>query len=224
MLNVIALAVAAFVATNIDNLFVLLAFVAGARGRWRHVAVGQYVGSVALIAVSVLLAASLTRLPDGYAGLLGALPIGVGLSQLCARLRTTRKDAEDPKDTPRIPAKPDTTVKTQPGTDPAAPDIPEPRRSSWWTVAWVALANGSDNLAVYVPLYAGHSHAAWAWITGVFVAMTGVWCVGAIWLVAHPLLGAPLRRYGAALLPPILIAIGVSVIAHNDTLRIVFGL
>jgi cadmium resistance protein CadD (predicted permease) len=98
------------------------------------------------------------------------------------------------------------------------------RNASFLTVAGVAIANGSDNLAVYVPLYASHSPGESALISLVFVVMTGLWCAGAIWLVEHPLLGAPIRRYGTALLPLILLAIGVSVITRNDTLRLVFGI
>lgn len=280
MLNVIALAAAAFVATNVDNLFVLLAFVAGARGRWTHVVIGQFAGSLALMTISILLAAWLTQLPDGYAGLLGVLPIGVGISQAWARFRTapvrvddtlhananagnetetgttanpdlkpqtTHRHADTPHHARRTlndasrETNPTASSNTLPSasvdtTNTALTNLSaeasvtatgkrhEPPRSSWWTVAWVALANGSDNLAVYTPLYTGHSHREWAWITLVFVAMTGVWCAGAIWLVAHPLLGAPIRRYGAALLPLILVVIGMLVIAHNDTLRIVFGI
>ncbi len=82
----------------------------------------------------------------------------------------------------------------------------------------MAVANGSDNLAVYVPLYASHSHSEGMFISLVFVVMIGLWCAGAVWLVDHPLLGAPIRRYGTALLPLILVVIGVSVIVQNDTL------
>jgi hypothetical protein len=38
------------------------------------------------------------------------------------------------------------------------------------------------------------------------------------------LLGAPIRRYGTALLPFILLVIAVSVIVQNDTLRVLFGI
>ncbi|HZZ09861.1 MAG TPA: cadmium resistance transporter, partial [Paraburkholderia sp.] len=80
MFSLALLAVVAYAATNIDNLFVLLAFLAEAeagRGR-RHVIAGQYAGSLVLIVGSLLFAALLTRLPSGYVGLLGFLPIGVG--------------------------------------------------------------------------------------------------------------------------------------------------
>ena len=221
MFSLALLAIAAYAATNIDNLFVLLAFLAKARNGRRWVLAGQYAGSLILIAGSLLLATLLTRLPAGYTGLLGMLPIGVGLSQLWERfgpgnarpLQAARDGAGAAAGTPASAAPACAT-----GTAPAS------RGSSCWTVAGVAIANGSDNLAVYVPLYASHSHSENAFISLIFVVMIGLWCAAAVWLVEHPLLGAPIRRYGAALLPLILLAIGVSVIVQNDTLRIVFGL
>lgn len=210
MLSLVALAVAAFAATNIDNLFVLLAFVAEARGphgsplagHQGRVIVGQYAGSLALIAIALGLAAMLTSLPQGYVGVLGVLPIGVGLAKAWERFGP-RSDAVG--DVP-------------PGAG------SRQRASSWLTVAGVAIANGSDNIAVDVPLYAGHSRGDCTLITLVFVAMIGVWCAGAIWLVNHPLLGAPIRRFGTALLPLILLVIGISVIVQNGTLHVLFGL
>ena len=78
MFSLALLAIAAYAATNIDNLFVLLAFLAEAGGERRRVIAGQFAGSLALIVGSILLAALLARLPAGYVGLLGILPIGVG--------------------------------------------------------------------------------------------------------------------------------------------------
>ncbi|CAE6856507.1 hypothetical protein R75461_07742 [Paraburkholderia nemoris] len=211
MFSLALFAVAAYVATNIDNLFVLLAFLAETGGRRRRVVAGQFAGSLTLIVGSILLAALLTRLPAGYVGLLGILPIGVGLSKAWARLRPGNADQVQ-------------EAQTTARADSAAAPATTGTGSSWWTVACVAVANGSDNLAVYVPLYASHSHSEGMFISLVFVAMIGLWCAGAVWLVAHPLLGAPIRRYGTALLPLILLVIGVSVIVQNDTLRIVFGI
>ncbi|ANB73307.1 cadmium transporter [Paraburkholderia phytofirmans OLGA172] len=211
MFSLALLAVAAYAATNIDNLFVLLAFLAEAGGQRHRVIAGQFAGSLALIVGAILLAALLTRLPTGYVGLLGILPIGVGLGKAWTRFRPGNADREK-----QGPAAARSSVPAPPATAGAG--------SSWWTVACVAVANGSDNLAVYVPLYAGHSHSESVFISLVFVAMIGLWCAGAVWLVEHPLLGAPMRRYGTALLPLILLVIGVSVIVQNDTLRIVFGL
>jgi cadmium resistance protein CadD (predicted permease) len=236
MFSLALLAIAAYAATNIDNLFVLLAFLAEAGGGRRRVIAGQYAGSLALIVGSILLAAMLRHLPTGYVGLLGLLPIGVGCSKAWERFGPGNPRQEEPKRTgAEPPASPGAAGAWHPADPPRAADAEQPvsaaarttstrRNSSWWTVAGVAVANGSDNLAVYVPLYAGHSHAEGAFISLVFIVMIALWCAGAVWLVEHPLLGAPIRRYGTALLPLILVIIGVSVIAQNDTLRIVFGL
>ncbi|MFM0504922.1 cadmium resistance transporter [Paraburkholderia caffeinilytica] len=220
MFSVALLAVAAYAATNIDNLFVLLAFLAEAGGQRRRVIAGQFAGSVTLIVGSILLAALLTRLPAGYVGLLGILPIGVGLSKASTRFRPDNpSDAGNTSNTDQ-----DQTAHTPAHTRSPATPATAAAGSSWWTVACVAVANGSDNLAIYVPLYASHSHSEGMLISLVFVVMIGLWCAGAAWLVEHPLLGAPIRRYGTALLPLVLLIIGISVIVQNDTLRIVFGL
>ena len=226
MLSLVLLAIVAYAATNIDNLFVLLAFLARARGGRHRVIAGQCAGSLVLIAGSILFAALLMHLPAGYAGLLGLLPIGVGLSQTWERL--------GPGFAPRTKAA-QVDARASTGTKESSASAASnalsntalassPRASSFLTVAGVAIANGSDNLAVYVPLYASHSPSENALISLVFVVMTGLWCAAAVWLVEHPLLGAPIRRYGTALLPLILLAIGVSVIERNDTLRLVFGI
>jgi cadmium resistance protein CadD (predicted permease) len=223
MLSLIVLAVAAFAATNVDNLFVLLAFVAEARGKIRSVMVGQYAGSLALIVFALGLAAMLRSLPPGYVGVLGVLPISVGLAKAWTRFgrrNKVRDDALPGAASSEQPAPHDAPQATQH----AKPQSTPQPGSSWWTVAAVAIANGSDNIAVYVPLYAGHSANACALISLVFVVMIGIWCAGAVWLVNHPLLGAPIRRYGTALLPFILLVIGVSVIVENDTLHLLFGL
>jgi cadmium resistance protein CadD (predicted permease) len=145
MLSLVTLAIGAFAATNIDNLFVVLAFVAEARGSKRRVIACQEGGSLALIAVANSFGEMLRSLPHGYVG-------------------------------------------------------------------------------VYVPLYAGHSRIDCVSISLVFNAMIGIWCAGAIWLVKHALLGAPIRRDGTAPLPLILLVTGASVIAQNDTLRVLFGI
>jgi cadmium resistance protein CadD (predicted permease) len=218
MLSLVLLAIAAYAATNIDNLFVLLGFLTEAGAQRRRVVAGQYAGSLILVAAALVLAALLTRLPTGYVGLLGLLPIAVGLHKGWQRFGPGHAQRNDRADDHAPAHAHDGALAAHRATA-----SPRGSGSSSWTVASVAIANGSDNIAVYVPLYASHSPAGNALVSLVFIAMIGLWCAGAAWLVDHPLLGAPIRRYGSALLPLILLAIGVSVIVNNDTLRLLSG-
>jgi cadmium resistance protein CadD (predicted permease) len=99
-------------------------------------------------------------------------------------------------------------------------DAPETRNSFQASIAGIALvtiANGGDNIGVYTPTFAVRSGREIAAIAVVFVAMTAIWCLLARWMVNHPRLGAPLRRYGHVLAPLVLIALGMSIIYNADT-------
>jgi cadmium resistance protein CadD (predicted permease) len=73
---------AAFAATNLDDLLLLIAFFAAGTYRARDVVLGQYAGIGLLFAVSA--AASLVSLviPASHLSLLGLLPVLIGLKQL----------------------------------------------------------------------------------------------------------------------------------------------
>ena len=77
-----------------------------------------------------------------------------------------------------------------------------------FAVAGVTIANGGDNLAVYIPVFASGIHAIPIYIL-TFAVMTGLRCGAGYKLVNNALVGEPIRRYGHILLPLVLIAIGV---------------
>jgi cadmium resistance protein CadD (predicted permease) len=81
----------------------------------------------------------------------------------------------------------------------------------------VTVANGGDNIGVFVPLLA--TRPAWqiAAIGLVFAVMTALWCLLGHWLVHHPALGIPIRRYGHRTLPFLLIAFGVLILYAAGT-------
>ena len=145
-LAAVALAAVAFAATNVDDLFVLAAFSADPSLRKRHVIAGQFLGIGALIAASLLCALAAVVVPAQWLGLLGLLPIVIGVRRLLAAWREI--DVEPPR----------------------------PARRAALSVAAVTIANGGDNLAVYVPLFATQPGAAWPLIVAVFAVLTAVWC------------------------------------------------
>jgi cadmium resistance protein CadD (predicted permease) len=105
-------------------------------------------------------------------------------------------------------------------------DGPEAQNSSHGSIAGVALvtiANGGDNLGVYIPTFAVHSGNEIAVIAVVFVAMTALWCTLARWMVNHRRFGAPIRRYGHIIAPLVLIGLGITIIYSAGTVEWLLG-
>jgi cadmium resistance protein CadD (predicted permease) len=88
-----------------------------------------------------------------------------------------------------------------------------PTASGLLQVTVVTIANGADNVAVYVPLFATRDAQAIAIMAAVFSVLLALWCGAARWLVHHPAAGAPLRRWGPRLVPWVLIALGAWILA-----------
>jgi cadmium resistance protein CadD (predicted permease) len=175
------LAVTLFVSTNIDDLIILIGFFADRRFRTRDIVAGQFAGVAALFLVSA--AGSLLSLviPKAYLGLLGILPLVIGIRKLSA----LRNEAFPPESS---------------------------SRGSIAGVTLVTIANGGDNLGIYIPAFAVHSGSEIVVIAMVFVAMTAQWCMLAHWMVNHRRFGAPLRRYGHIFAPLMLIGLGIVII------------
>jgi cadmium resistance protein CadD (predicted permease) len=135
--------------------------------------------------------------PKAYLGLLGIFPILVGLSKL-------RHD----------PAEADPTK---------ALAVTTGSYGNIASVALVTLANGGDNIGVYLPAFAVHSASQITIIAVVFVAMTALLCMAAHGMVNHPRLGAPLRRYGHIVAPLVLIALGILIIHDAGSIPSLLG-
>ncbi|MEU0564966.1 cadmium resistance transporter [Nonomuraea sp. NPDC005983] len=87
----VAAAAGMFAGTNVDDLVVLTvlflsARTTGAPRAWQIWA-GQYAGVAALVALSVVAALGLTILPDDWVGLLGLVPLALGVRGLVSAVR-----------------------------------------------------------------------------------------------------------------------------------------
>jgi cadmium resistance protein CadD (predicted permease) len=189
------LGITLFAATNIDDTFVLLGFFADPKFRPHQVVIGQYLGIATLVAVSLLAALIALVIPPAYVGLLGLAPIAIGTRKLV--------DLWGGRD------KGEAELERHPASGAA--------HGQAFAVAAVTIANGGDNIGVYTPVFAVRSGIETAVIIGVFVLMTGVWCAIAHWLVHHRTIGAPIRKYGHLILPPLLIGLGLSVLLESGS-------
>jgi cadmium resistance protein CadD (predicted permease) len=201
LLTVIGVGVVVFATTNIDDILLLAVFFADGALRPRAVVVGQFVGIGLLTAVSAVAAFTALAIPEGWIGLLGLAPLGLGIRGLYSLWRS--RDAGESEEADRPQA-----GETRAGRAIYSQSI---------AVALVTVANGGDNLGVYIPLFSRE----FSWVpvyTGVFAVMTALSCAAGYWLVRHPLLGARIRRYGHAALPPVLIGLGLHILSDARAL------
>src|SRR5262245_22675422 len=93
----LVLGVSVYVATNVDDVFILLALLADRRYSGRDVLIGQYLGIGALVGVSVIAALIALVIPEEYIGLLGLAPIAIGIRELIQSWRGDDDDDERPE-------------------------------------------------------------------------------------------------------------------------------
>ena len=86
--------------------------------------------------------------------------------------------------------------------------------------AAVTIANGGDNIGIYVPLFAASSAAILGVILSVFLVMVGVWCYGAYQLARHPIVTRVLTQYGAAIVPFVLIGLGIFILIDSEAYKL----
>ncbi len=171
-----------------------MALFAAGRIPARAIVAGQALGIGALFAASAGAAALLVSAPLRVVGLLGLVPIVMGLRGLWAL---------------RGPA-PDVT-----GGQPVV--------FGALAVAALTVANGGDNLGAYVPWFATLTSGELA-ITGlVFAFLTFAWCAIARSLTGPGPAGTVLRRHGPWIALLALVAVGAAVLARAGTVAWIAG-
>lgn len=96
--GILGIGATAFVATNIDDLLILIAFFANSRFPLPQIVLGQYAGMSALLAIGVIGSLIALIVPNNLIGLIGIFPIAIGIKEL---LELRKKDEESAKELPR---------------------------------------------------------------------------------------------------------------------------
>lgn len=204
LLTSIPTAITAFTATNLDDVLILLLFFSQVSTalRKRHIVFGQYIGFGALVVASLSGYFGGLLMPRDWIGMLGILPIAIGLNRLFI------PDTED--------------------EDPESEENLQETSNSWfsnllspqvYSVAAVTFANGGDNVGIYVPLFASTTWESLLVILSVFFSMVGVWCYTAYRLIQVPAIADALTRYGNYLVPFVLIGLGILIMIDSHTLE-----
>lgn len=191
-----------FTVTNIDDIVILTLLFAQVNRVFRvwHIVVGQYLGFTVLVLISLLGFWCGLMIPTSLIRLFGLIPLGIGL--LCL----LKNEAEE-SDKPEINYSKPQFKKT----------------GLFWsilTVAAITMANGGDNLGIYIPLFANSNLQSLLIILSVFMTLLGIWCYVAYRLTYRSAIAHLVTGSSNNFAPIILIGLGVFIIKENVGLAI----
>lgn len=201
--------ITSFTATNIDDIVVLMFFFSqvNATFRIRHIIVGQYLGFTALIIASLPGFFGGLIVPRAWIGLLGLVPIIIGISRLFNREKAEQEVQAVSEQLNQANTSSNSTIAT----------LLSPQT---FNVAAVTFANGGDNIGIYVPLFASSNLASLGVILSVFFLLIGVWCYISYLLTRQQNIASFLTRYGHVFVPFILIGLGIYILIESGTFQL----
>ena len=193
----------AFITTNIDDIFILMLFFSDPKRKNETVVLGQYVGISTLIAISFIGSFIGLVIDLKYVGLFGLIPIYIGIKSVLSLFNRNSSENEDRESMLRA-------------------DEPGNQIQQILSVTAITIANGGDNISIYVPLYATLTSSGKATMTIVFLLMTAAWCLLAIYLSNHPMIKKSVEKYGHIFTPFVLILLGIYILFESKTFDLFF--
>ncbi|MCI2863546.1 CadD family cadmium resistance transporter [Staphylococcus hominis] len=202
MIQTIVTAAVLYIATALDLLVILLMFFARAKTRkeYRDIYIGQYVGSVTLIVISLFFAFVLNYVPEKWIlGLLGLIPIYLGIKV------AIYGDSD--------------------GEERAKKELNEKGLSKLvGTIAIITIAScGADNIGLFVPYFVTLSVTNLLITLFVFLILIFVLVFTAQKLANIPGVGEIVEKFGRWIMAVIYIALGLFIIIENDTIQTILG-
>ena len=203
MLQTIFSAIAVYISTSIDYLFILLIIFSQAYTQkgLRQIYFGQYLGTGILVAVSLFAAYVLNFIPqDWIIGLLGLIPIYLGIRVAMGG----EEEAEEDEIMEKL----------------------ESRGSNrlFWTVALITIASGGDNLGIYIPYFTALSVSEIVIAIVVFALSIAVLCYISYRLAKISFVSETLEKYERIIVPIVFIGLGIFIMLENGTIQTLFGL
>jgi cadmium resistance protein CadD (predicted permease) len=189
--SLFGIGIAAFIASNIDDTFILVLLFSNLSFQTRHIFIGQFLGIGVLIMISAMGSLIALVLSPYIIGLMGLIPIAIGIKRL-----VEHQDREW------------TTSKKKSFQD-------DKRRSFilLLTVSAITISNGGDDIGVFTPLFARYNTPSEVTtLVIIFMAMTLVWCIITYYFVNHPLIATRIQRFGNIITPFVLIGLGLYIL------------
>ena len=182
----VILACAAFAGTNIDDLFInmFLFSTAETSAKKAKITLGKHLGMGLLTVISMLGAFGLQQFNSKYLSLMGLIPVALGVREIIHAVNGDDDDEETSERTGVL----------------------------WLTTALLTIANGADNIGVYLPLFSSFNALQMLISAIVFAALTGLSCVLAERLSNLPVIQKLLKKYQNKIVPAVYLLLGLYIL------------
>ncbi len=196
MIQTIFSALAVYVSTSIDYLFILMIIFSQAHTKkdFYHIYWGQYLGTGILVVVSLFIAYVLNYIPqDWVIGLLGLIPIYLGI-----RLAIKGEEEEDEGEV---------IEKVSSGKS----------NRLFWSVALITIASGGDNFGIYIPYFTSLSISEIITVLVIFAISISVICYISYKLAKISFVADTLDKYKRIIVPVVFVGLGIFIMLENGT-------
>ena len=188
-MTILLLVAATYIATNIDNLVLLVAWLIGQRGSPWRIAAGFSMAAIAVLIASWALALSANVIPVEYVGYLGLLPMLLGLKLLLDLIRHRTSEGIGPADA----------------------------KTSSLAIAVTLFANSVDTMLVFAPLLADSNNEADFRIVAAYLLVGVVWFGLAQFFSRHARRMQSIVATAQWIAPLVMIAVGFYILNNTAT-------
>ena len=91
----------------------------------------------------------------------------------------------------------------------------EKAKISFLSISLLTIANGADNIGVYIPVFSSYSPTDFIITIVVFIIMIALWCYFGFVLANYPYIKDKITRYQHILVPIVLISLGIIILVKN---------
>ncbi|ARC84200.1 cadmium resistance transporter family protein [Clostridium argentinense CDC 2741] len=224
MISTIIIAFISFISTNIDDIFILMIFFSEISDAMKthHIIIGQYLGIGALVIISIIGALGVSVVPYEYIGILGFVPIYLGVKAYV----DYRKKSRVKEDIAHQESKGIGNNKFEEVTDTEIRELKTYSRgfinSAVIKVFSVTFANGGDNIGIYIPLFTRMDLVGIIVTVVIFMFMVAIWCFVALKLSKHPLVRKFIEKYRHIFVPIVFIMLGIFILIDSKTLAFIY--
>jgi cadmium resistance protein CadD (predicted permease) len=192
-LTIISVAAGAYIATNLDNLTLLVTLQARFRTRLWAVSTGFMTSNLLLGALGFWIGTAANNVPVEYLGFLGFIPMSLGVIGVIRMFRGRS------------------------GTGTVKNGVMDTARAVFIATLITQLSNGTDTVLTFAALFADSTAATDLLIVFTLAGMATIFLLIASYGVRHPALSQWIERNAPRLTPWILIFVGAYIVANTAT-------